>query len=275
MSGIEPQDSSAEELVQQGRPTIIVLLERSEGLREAARLLAQIQGMQRIARGVFQYNMSYTKLRTSRDLPKHVALRKTRSIPRVREAVGDASPARTYALVTYRFENPTAKQKKVVQRLRRRAPAVRLRPGVLLFPHIRAGESRKQFGVESERPPIGSLDFTRRLSELCAQVHRLTKLRLANPGDTMFVNEAIESTIASASEAMEERLRVLRGATKDEGIPTRKLRERYKEISRDFKDLKMTASVIRHVWGYDSGSRLRRVYDLLLGTRRAISDRAA
>lgn len=273
MSGIEPQDAAAEGVVQQGRQTIIVLLESREGVRDASRRMAQIEGMQRIARGVYQYGGRYARLRASQDLPKHVALRKTRSIPRVRETTDAGSPERTYALVTYRFRNPTAKQKKVVQRLKRRAPAARFRPGVLLFPHIRAGETRKQFRIESKRPPIGSLDFTKILSELDAEVNRYTKLRLANPSDIRLVNESIESTIALDAEAIEKRLKVLRRATQDESTPTRKLQVRYKEISRDFRDLKTTALVIYHVWRYDSRSRLKRVYDLLMAARRAISSR--
>jgi hypothetical protein len=275
MSGIEPQDAAAESAVQQGRFTIIVLLASSEGLKQASKRMAQIHGMRRIGRGVFEYSQSYRKLRANHDLPRHVALRKTRTIPRVRETAGAASQERTYALVTYRFSNPTAQQKKTVQRLRRRAAAARLRPGVLLFPHIRAGESRKHFGAESKRPPLGSRDFTMMLSDMGAVIHRWTKLRLIPPGSQNLVAESIAATITSDADTLETRIRCLRHEAKNPEGSTRRLKERYKELSRQFKDLRTVSSVIRYVWTYDAGDRLRRVYNLLLGTRRAIADRSS
>jgi hypothetical protein len=275
MSGIEPQDAAAESAVQQGRFTIIVLLESSEGLKQASKRIAQIQGMRRIGRGVFQYSQSYSRLRATCDLPRHIALRKTRTIPRLRETAGASPQERTYALVTYRFINPTAQQKKTVQRLRRRAAAARLRPGVLLFPHIRAGESRKHFGAESKRPPLGSRDFTMMLSDMGAEIQRWTRLRLIPPGSQVLVTEAIAATIASDASTLETRIRRLRYEAKNTEESTRRLKERYKELSRRFKDLKTVSSVIRYVWTYDAGDRLRRVYNLLLGTRRAIAARSS
>lgn len=273
MSGIEPQDATAEEVSQQGRVTIIVLLERGESLKQASKKIAHIPGMQRAGRGVFRYIQSYAKLGAAHELPRHIALRKTRTIPRVREAARSGVQARTYALVTYRFNNPTAQQKKVVERLKRRAIAARLRPSVLLFPHIRAGESRKRFGLEMKRPPLGSRDFTQNLSRMGAEVQRWTRLRLSTHSGYTIVNDAIESTISADIDALETMIRALRDEAKTESASSKRLKAKYTELRRRYKDLKMISSVIRHVWGYGAEERLRRLYDLLLTTRRIISER--
>lgn len=273
MSGIEPQDATADEATQQRRVTLIVLLVSRESLKQASKRISQIPGIQRVGRGVFRYTRSYPKLCTSHELPRHIALRKTRTIPTMREAALSEVQIRTYALVTYRFKNPTAKQKKVVERLKRRAVAARLRPSVLLFPHIRAGESRKRFGLDSERPPLGSRDFSQILSQMGAKVERWTRLRLATHSSYSLFRDVVESTISSDINGLEAKIRALRDEARSRDASTRRLKTIYTDLRRRLKDLMMISSVIRHVWGYRSEARVRRLYDLLLAARRVIAER--
>jgi tRNA U38,U39,U40 pseudouridine synthase TruA len=227
--------------------------------------------MQSVGRGVFQYTGGYAKLCETQDLPSHIALRKARSIPKVREARKSDAQARTYALVTYRFKNPTAQQKKTVERLKRRAIAARLRPSVLLFPHIRAGESRKRFGQDKKRPPLGSRDFAQSLSRRGAEVWRWTRLRLANQTGQGLINRAIESTISSDIDSLESKIRTLRTDLGNDDASTKKLRTRLADLRRRYKDLKMISTVVKNIWGHNADERVRRLYDLLLVARRRIS----
>ncbi|MHA2311412.1 MAG: hypothetical protein ACXADF_07935, partial [Candidatus Thorarchaeota archaeon] len=97
----------------------------------------------RVGRGVFLFHgQTSTENSPLQDLPM-IAFKKSREIPSVKERGEEAGSRRVYSIVSYRFMNPTASQKKRVERLVRRSSSIRLRPGVLLFPVLRSKERRK------------------------------------------------------------------------------------------------------------------------------------
>ena len=245
---------------------LIILLEENESRRRITR----IEGLTRVGRFVYRYEFEYTKLISELSLPKHLAFRKGRAIPNVREK--QTIEDRTYSIVSYQFHNPTAQQKKRVQRSRLRSPSARLRPGILLFPHLKTRDGKKLFEVQSKRPPLSSKDFAEQLISMGAEATRWTRMKPITPETAEIVVESIKQTIHKEIESLETRIRALRDAVKANEISATKMRERLSELKRQYEDLKATLLIVKQVWSVEADSQLQKLYNLLLSTRNRIRE---
>ena len=246
--------------------TLIILLDEGQ----SGKTIPRLNGLTRVGRSVFRYEFEYSKLLSEIELPKHLAFRKGRAIPKVRELRSSASDEKTYSIVSYRFRNPSAQQKKKVQRLRLRSPSAKLRPGLLLFPHFRTGDGKKIFEISSKRPPLSSKDFAAQLTSMGAEVNRWTRMRPINSEATDSIQESITVTVQKDLASLEKRVLALRDAVKTESIPVAKMKERYSETRRLFEDIRTASLIVKQAWSVNYDSQLQRIYNLLLGIRRRI-----
>jgi hypothetical protein len=140
---------------------LVVLIGASEGIKTVSRKIASFQGVTRVRRGLFiiqGYSETHDKILQPQSF---VSFNKTREIPSMREKEKDRHPDRVYSLVSFGFANPTAQQKKRVERLVRKTNGIRLRPGVILFPLLRSKEQRRILGSQDERKLLDSIEFAK------------------------------------------------------------------------------------------------------------------
>jgi hypothetical protein len=173
--------------------------------------------------------------------------------------------------VSFSFKNPTAKQKKRVERLLRKTTGIRLRPGVILFPLLRSRESIRILGQVEERELFDSLGFSRQIREIGGDAFRWSRLKVATIGGGHIIKHAVELTYLKDLRALEENIRTLREKCKDPTIPIRKMKKNYTIQSRRFQELKTKWTIAKKLWFFDSESSLKRTYNLMMNTRRAIT----
>lgn len=256
------------EVIMSGRLKLTILLEPR---KEFEATVERNEGIKGLARGVYLAKMESQPVRDLVRSVRHISFRKTRRIPRVKES-GPGEPENgTYTVVAYSYESPTAQQKKQAQRLIRRSPCVRLRPGVLLFPHLRAKESVHYYGKETRQPLYNAKTFVAKMTENGATVRRWSRLRLAEENGEELVGQAIDRMVSKEMLSIESRLARLRDAAVIPGVSIRKLKERYTVMARRFRILKANFLIVQSIWHHDTEKELRRTYNTLLKAKREIS----
>jgi hypothetical protein len=172
--------------------------------------------------------------------------------------------------VSFSFKNPTAKQKKRVERLLRKTTGIRLRPGVILFPLLKSRESIRILGQVEERELLDSLTFSKKVREIGGNTIRWSRLKVASINGGHLIKSAVEQTHLRDMHALEEKIRTLREQSKDPTVPIRKMKRNYTIQSRRFRELKTKWTIAKKLWLYDSESSLKRTYNMLMNTRRII-----
>ena len=253
-----------------GDSRLIILLGSPEGIKGVSKKLSSLQGVQRIRKGLFivhGYSETHETILQSQPVTSFI---KTRQIPTVRMKSEDMSSNRVYSIVSFNFNNPTAQQKKYVERLIRKTTGVRLRPGVLLFPLLRSKERRRILGSEDERVLIDSSEFSRLVRNKGGNTLRWSRLKIINLNGDDHINRAIEATLSRDLAPLEEKLRVLREKCKDPTMSIGQLKNNYTLLSRRFRKLKTKWMTAKQLWSYDAEKALKRMYNLLINTRRTI-----
>ncbi|MBN2230690.1 MAG: hypothetical protein JW779_13965 [Candidatus Thorarchaeota archaeon] len=258
-----------------GTSRLIVLLGSSEGIKGASRRLKQYDDFVRVGRGLFiAHNLSSEYSDILQSLPTLSFLR-TREIPGINERFNDPYANRVYSIVSYTFRNPTAGQKKKVERLIRKSAGIRLRPGVIIFPVLRAKEHRKLFDQDNGPSLLDSKDFNHELKSLGAVSIRWSRLRLTSVSDSGQIEAAIERTLVRDLHSVETKLQDIRESIKASLTSTDNLRKQLSIVSRRYRELKFKWTIAKAIWHYDSIKPLKRVYNLGLSTRNMIDNRAA
>ena len=254
-----------------GDSRLIVLLGSPEGIKNTSRKLAAYPGVEKLRRGLFIIHGYSENHANALDTQSVISFIRTREIPSLRKKVEDVSPNRVYTIVSFSFKNPTAQQKKRVERLIRKTTGVRLRPGVILFPLFRAKERRRILGSEDERVLIDSQEFSKLIREIGGNSVRWTRLKIKNSNGSNQVKQAVENTFDRDLRGLEDKIRSLRGQSKDTSIPIRQLKKKYGLLSRSFRELKTKWLLAKKLWFYDAEKALRRTYNILINTRRMIT----
>ncbi len=249
---------------------LIVLLDSPEGTKVVSKKLSFHQDVTRIKRNLFivqRYSEIHEKLFQSHSF---VSFIKTREIPTIRERMKIESSDRVYSLVSFSFRNPTAQQKKYVQRLIRKTTGIRLRSGVILFPLLKSKERKRIIGSEDEKVLIDSAEFTKLVQKNGGTALRWSRIRVINPEGSNYVDEVVQRTLDRDLIALEERIRALRERLKDSTIPIEQIKKNYGLLSRSYRDLKVKWMLAKKLWLYDAEKALKRIYNLLINTRQDI-----
>jgi hypothetical protein len=250
-----------------GTVQLTVLLEPTKDFEVLAE---KADGIRSLAKGVFLAKMESLPVRDLVQSVCHISLKKTKRIPRVKDSGPGEPENRTYTVVAYSYDSPSAQQKKQTQRLVRRSPCVRLRPGVLLFPHLRSKESLHYYRQDTTHPLYDARTFVDKMKENGAMVRRWSRVRLADENSEDLVGRAIERMVSREMASIESRLVRLRDATATPGVTVRKLKERYTVMARRFRILKANFMAVQSIWHHDTERQLRRTYNILLKVKREI-----
>jgi len=256
-----------------GTSRLIVLLGSKEGIRGVSKKLKQYDDFVSVGKGLFIAGSNvcvYTDILQS--LPTLSFIR-TREIPGIKTRHDDPHAYRAYSIVTYSFNSPTAGQKKRVERLLRRSAGIRLRPGVLLFPVLRARERRKVLDYEKEHSLLDSKEFNNELKSMGAISMRWSRLRLVDPLESVQIKEAIERTMNRDLFSIESKLYKIRELSKNPLTTTDILRKQSAAVLRRYRKLKFKWTLAKILWYYDAKKSLKRVYNLGLNTKYLIDNR--
>jgi hypothetical protein len=256
-----------------GTSRLVILLGSKEGIRGISKKLRQYDDLLRVGKGLFIASSNggaYTDLLHS--LPTLSFIR-TREIPGIKARLDDPHAYRTYSVVSYSFKNPTPGQKKRVERLLRRSMGIRLRPGVLLFPVLRAKERRKILDYDKGHSLLDSKEFNNQLKSMGAHSMRWSRLRLAEHLDSVQIKEAIEKTLNRDLLSIESKLHELRELSKSPLTPTDALRKQSSLVLRRYRKLKFKWTLAKTLWYYDAEKPLKRIYNLGLNTKYMIDNR--
>lgn len=256
-----------------GMSRLIVLLGSREGIKGVSRRMNQYGDFVRAGKGLFIVRSNYEELSNTLQSIPAVSFIRAREIPTKKDVLDDPYANRAYSIVSYRFSNPSAGQKKRVERLIRRSTAIRLRPGILLFPVLRSKERRKVFGDRKERSLLDSSDFNSQLNSLGAVSVRWSRLRLAEPSDSVHIREAVERTMNRDLQSIESRLMEIRELSRNNEISTLRLRKRSSAVLRRYRKLKLKWTLAEALWFIDATKPLKRVYNLGLNTKSILDAR--
>ncbi|MFW9862763.1 MAG: hypothetical protein ACFFEX_05600 [Candidatus Thorarchaeota archaeon] len=268
MSDADVSDSTALDTTMKGQSRLIVVMGKSQTLREYMKKLNSLGKMVRVGRGLFLLHGQITKEQSIlQDLPA-ISFQKTREIPSASERGEEAISRRVYAVVSYRFKDPTAGQKKRVERLVRKSASIRLRPGVLLFPVLRLKDRRRLLQSDEPNRFADSKKISEELRILGAEVSRWSRLRLV--GKQSIVEEAVIRTLSHDISSFEILAKDLRAQAKDPNAQVKVLKKRYSILSRRYSELKIKWSLARKIWNYDATKMITRSYNLMIAARRSI-----
>ena len=253
-----------------GDSRLVILIGSLEGIKSVSKKLAALEGVIRIRKGSYIIHGFSEIHETILESQKRVSFIKTREIPTVRTKLEEAYTERVYSIVSFSYNNPTAQQKKYVERLLRKTTGIRLRPGVILFPLLRSKEQRRILGSEEERVLIDSIDFSKMVRENGGKALRWSRLKITNCEGSSHVRHAVERTLHTDLIALEKRIRTLRERCKDPEVPIGKLKKNYTILSRSFRRSKTKWMLAKKLWFYDAEKSLKRTYNMLISTRRVI-----
>jgi hypothetical protein len=257
-----------------GTSRLVVLFGSGEGIKNMSKKISQYSDFVRVGKGLFIVSSNQTvSADVFQSLPILSFIR-TRDIPRIKNGMEDPHANRAYSIVSYSFNNPTARQKKRVERLIRRSTGIRLRPGVLLFPVLRAKERRRVIEKQKGHPLLDSKEFNTQLKSMGAISMRWSRLRLVAPSDSSQIRDAIERTMSRDLLSLEARLQEIRELNKNPQVSTESLRKRSSAALRRYRKLKLKWTLAKILWYVDAEKQLKRVYNLGLNTKYLLDSRA-
>ncbi|MFW9886646.1 MAG: hypothetical protein ACFFER_00585 [Candidatus Thorarchaeota archaeon] len=268
MSDTDVSDSTAIDVTMKGLSQLVIILGDAKIVKESAKKLKSLGKTVRVGRGAFLIH-SHTSSETSllHDLPM-IAFKKAREIPSVSERGEEAGSRRVYSVISYRFRNPTATQKKRVERLVRRSSSIRLRSGVLLFPVLRSKERRRLLESDEKYVLMDSRKLSEELHGLGAEVFRWSRLKII--GHPSEIHNAIDRTLSHDFTSFEMLAKDLRNQAKAPEAQPKILKKRYAILSKRYDELKFKWSHASKIWSYDATKLLTRGYNMMLSVRRAI-----
>lgn len=255
-----------------GASRLIVLLGSSEGIKSVSKRLMALSDFTRVKRGLFIAHSFPTSYADLLQVPT-VTFVRTREIPGIKARTGDIFADRAFSIISYTFNNPTPGQKKKVERLIRKSICIRLRPSVLLFPVLRSKERRKLLEKENGETLLDSRSFANHLNAMGATSIRWSRIKLANPSDSIRISEAVERTLKKDLHSLETKVQDLRELSKNPEVKTSRLRKKFALLTRRYKKLKIKWLTTKPIWSFDTTKPLKRIYNMLLAMRRTLEDR--
>ncbi|MBE0526469.1 MAG: hypothetical protein IH631_05970, partial [Candidatus Thorarchaeota archaeon] len=138
---------------------LVVLLGSPEGIKAPSKKLFNYAGVQKIRRGLFIIS-GYSSIHTAEiQTLERILFIKSREIPSIKTRTDDMYFTRAFSIVAFSLKNPTAKQKKRIERLVKKSVGIRLRPGVILFPLLRSKEQKRISVSDDKKPLLDSIRF--------------------------------------------------------------------------------------------------------------------
>lgn len=202
----------------------------------------------------------------------HIRFRKARDIPKGDGRKLKPFAEKTYAIIQYSFKGVSPQQKKKVQRLFVNTPCIRLRPGVILFPYLRARQKNRYYILKDGSTLMSSKEFAAEARKAGIKLLRWTKLKLANQAAEEIVEQAFRNNVQTDLEAIEAKLRLLIENIGNQEIETKQLRMQMATYGSRFSKTKLKLKVLKDIWEFDSDKELKRVYNVLLRARRKLHE---
>lgn len=269
---INEDNQSLPELKSDSR--LVIFLGPSEGVKDQSKKLLRFNEVLKVRRGVIIISNLSSLIETEIQTVKQISFVKTREIPSSRERSDAFYFNRVFSIVVFSLRNPTAKQKKRIERLIRKSIGIRLRPGVILFPLFRSKEHKRLMSSNKDGITLlDSIGFKQKLSEIGANTFRWSRLRLVNQSDSSFITKSLEVNLTRDLLTIETKIQSLRELNKNPEISLKHLKRNYTLVSGRFKEIKLKWMQAKKLWAFDAEKNLKRVYNLLIGTRRAIIER--
>jgi len=138
---------------------------------------------------------------------------------------------------------------------------------------LRSKEQKRLSFSEDKKPLLDSIRFKQLIFEMGANTFRWSRLRLVNPESSSLILKSIEQNLIIDLQAIETKIRVLRDLNRNPEISMKQLKRKYTVLSGRFKETKAKWMLARSLWSFDAVKQLKRTYNLLIGTRRAIIER--
>ncbi len=249
---------------------LIVILESGSTLRKTTNQITSINGIDQKTKSVFLLTKKIQSYSGLLEQFEKILFVKTREIPRLRNDYDNS----VFILLSYRIKNPTHQQKKKIERLARRSASIRLRPGVLLFPHLRAKDHRKFFDSGDKEMLMDSKKLSTVLEEMGANTTRYGHLKPHSELDGTRILAATQEMLSKDLSSLENRVHELREMVHDTLISKKQLKIRFTSLHSRYRELKTKWIKFRIFWGIDATKDMKKIYNLLLITRRSIKDRS-
>ncbi|NHI83191.1 MAG: hypothetical protein EAX81_02650 [Candidatus Thorarchaeota archaeon] len=253
-------------------PSLLVVFYRPRTPTKQLMSLSESHSVHRVRKGLFLVCGKPKQVIEALSKVPHIALRRTKEIPRRKSRKMRTAPHRSFALVAYRTKTTSPQFKKAVQRLVARTPSIRLRPGVFLFPHMRSKDLKKERDGKGAQSLLNSMQFSQALKEMGAKVFRWTRLQVTEATNPAPILDLIQERIDFEIEAVSSRIRQLRNQAKDALSDSARLKKRYVEYSKQFTQLKLKTEAIETIWHLDLGPRMKQLYNQFLSARRIIRE---
>lgn len=232
---------------------------------------SKFEDTRRIVRGVFLIKRRHRKIREALSEVQHIRFKRAKDIPKGDSRKLKPFEERTFAVVTYSFGGASEQQKKKMQRLLLRAPCIRVRPGVLIFPNLRSKEKARYYSNAGDI--LDSKKLAREAHLIGARVNRWTRLRLANREAEEYIDASFNEMLKLDLDSFEKKLKHLSQEMDDPSISQKSLRLHLNVLAAKFIKLKRKYGILKAIWQYDSQKELKRVYNRMLKTRRKYQDR--
>ncbi len=270
MSGSEAIDDPKTKSFRLDQTSRLIIIPR-EGVNQKS--VPKVQDIRKAGSGVYIVEKKKRKLIEFFEGIPHIRFRKAREIPKGDSRRKVPFEERNYSIVVFSFEKPTQQQKKKIQRIIQKTPCIRLRPGVILLPHLRAKERSRYFSTEEGKDLLDSNSFAKEAKNVGAMVRRWTRLKLINKQGEELIQKAYTKMIEHEVQSIERKLKDLEPRVKDPLITTKKIREAYSIQSRKLKQLRHRHRILYSLWAYEEDKEIKRVYNYMLRVRRKIQER--
>jgi hypothetical protein len=258
----------ASALDQRGR---LIILPRTFGPKPG---LTRLDDVKRVGAGVYIAARRRKALVDILENTPHIRFRRAREIPKGDSRKKAPFTDRIYTVVLYSFEKPTPQQKKTLQRLILKTPCIKLRPGVLLLPHLRAKEKARYYSSHGGVELLDSKSFANETVALGAKVRRWTRLRLINQQGEELIQQSYSAMVAQEVASIDLKLKSIVEELRNDSPDLRKIKSEYTAVSRRLKRLRHRHKILHALWQYEAEKELKRVYNSMLRVRRTIHERS-
>lgn len=229
--------------------------------------------VKRIIPGVFLARKANKKLREKLTEFQHLRFMKAKEIPKSDSRRLIPFQERIFTIVVYSFDKASAQQKKGIQRLLVKAPSIRIRPGVLLFPQLRSKERARYYSDSQNGEILDSKLFYEQTKLIGAKVIRWTRLRPANKITIDHINQSFDKMMRHDIEIFDEKINQIKLMIGDPSVSTISLKQQHKSLTTRYRKMKLKYATMKAIWQYDSEKHWKRIYNRLLKIRREIDDR--
>jgi hypothetical protein len=245
--------------------TVLVVLPKLNGKQTVPAKDATIK---RLISGVFYTTPEALSANPALSAVDKIVFRRSKVIPKMTTLRSGLTHDTIFSLLVYKFNSPTEQQKKKAQRLIRRSPCIRLRPGVLLHPSLRARDKVKLYGKFEGSPFLDAQGLVSELEKLGATVWRFSRLKITSEGGISLVEQCFNRMLTEDLGSIKSKLDL---TMNNQALDEKKKRQTLTQARSKYKALTMTLKVLYVVWKLDSRKELKQTYNMLLRVRNSLT----